>query len=61
MTQQEHEIDAFFSSDGNQYKPVLSCSCGFSSGRCDTWEQAGAQLDEHIDIIQAEARPRQQP
>lgn len=46
-----HDIDAFYSSDGNEYLPVLDCSCGFSTGRCPSWSSAGDAFDDHVKEI----------
>lgn len=44
----QHNVGAIYSSNGEKYMPVLDCSCGFSTGRCSDWEEAGASLDEHV-------------
>lgn len=45
----EHGIAAaFYSSDGEHYRPVLECLCGYSTGRQYDWEEAGALLDAHL-------------
>lgn len=31
------------------YQPVLMCTCGWTSGRCDNWEEAGGLFDEHLE------------
>ncbi len=48
--QQEHGIIAFYSGGPGEpyYRPVLECSCGFSSGRSDSWEDAGSAVDAHL-------------
>ena len=33
------------------YQPVLSCLCGFSTGRCESWEDAGIAMDDHREEI----------
>lgn len=30
------------------YQPMLSCPCGFTTGRCESWQEAGELLDEHL-------------
>jgi hypothetical protein len=30
------------------YQPVMRCVCGFSTGRCASWEAAGRELDLHL-------------
>ena len=35
------------------YQPTIDCLCGWDSGRCESWEQAGRRFDEHL----AEANP----
>ena len=32
----------------NYYLPYMECLCGFSTGRCNTWQGAGELLDEHL-------------
>ena len=46
---EQHGIqDACYYSDGEKYKPVMDCLCGWSTGRCDYWEDAGRLLDIHL-------------
>lgn len=47
MVPAEHKVEAFYSSDGMAYYPVLSCSCGYTTERCDDWEDAGREFDGH--------------
>ncbi len=46
----EHAIDACYSGGPGEpyYQPVLMCSCGFETGRCDNWEIAGSAMDDHL-------------
>lgn len=44
----EHDVSAYYSSDGDKYRPVMECSCGFISGRCSDWEEAGIKMDNHF-------------
>jgi hypothetical protein len=39
-----------YANDGFGYKPLIMCLCGWSSkvGACVTWEEAGADFDEHL-------------
>ena len=30
------------------YQPVIECLCGWSTGRCDNWTEAGQYLDSHL-------------
>ena len=30
------------------FKPSITCICGWGSGRCKSWEEAGAGMDEHL-------------
>ncbi len=48
--EQEHGITAFYAGGPGEpyYQPVLECSCGFSSYRCDSWEDAGSAIDAHL-------------
>ncbi len=48
---QEHGITAFYAGGPGYpyYQPVLECTCGFSSGRCDNWEEAGECMDSHLE------------
>lgn len=47
---QEHGITAFYSGGPGEpyYQPVLECTCGFSSGRSESWQEAGIAIDEHL-------------
>lgn len=56
-----HEISACYSGGPGEpyYRPVLQCSCGFSTGRQDAWEDAGRVFDEHEATIQAQAEKEQ--
>ena len=49
--QQEHGIHAFYAGGPGEpyYQPVLDCTCGFSSGRCDSWKEAGSLIDSHLE------------
>lgn len=47
----EHSITAIYSSNGEKYCPVLECSCGFSTGRCDDWSEAGELFDDHVQAV----------
>lgn len=31
------------------YQPVILCTCGWSTGRCENWEEAGALFDAHLE------------
>lgn len=33
------------------YLPVLDCSCGYSTGRCEDWEAVGREFDEHMRLV----------
>lgn len=46
----EHGVEAYYAGGPGvpYYQPVLSCTCGWSSGRCDDWEEAGQLLDLHL-------------
>jgi len=49
MKTAEHSIFAFYSNmPGPEMSRVLQCSCGFDA-RAKTWEDAGREMDEHID------------
>ncbi len=32
------------------YKTCFECSCGFSTPHCDSWQDAGKHLDEHLAV-----------
>lgn len=51
--EQEHGVEACYSGGPGEpyYRPVLDCLCGFSSGRCDNWEEAGSLMDAHISQV----------
>lgn len=56
----EHKIGAVYSLqfDGTPYgkhMPVLDCSCGYWTCRCDTWEEAGRMMDNHLDEVRNDA------
>ena len=46
----EHGVQAFYSGGPGEpyYQPVMACECGWSSGRCDSWREAGELFDEHL-------------
>lgn len=46
----EHSVEACYAGGPGEpyYQPVLSCTCGFSTGRCDDWETAGREMDYHL-------------
>ena len=48
--EQTHEITACFSGGPGPryYMPFMSCSCGWTSDRQDSFEECGALLDEHL-------------
>jgi hypothetical protein len=52
-----HEVAALYAGGPGvrYYMPVMSCSCGWSSERCDSFEEAGAELDEHLAKVKADA------
>jgi hypothetical protein len=54
---QEHAVEACYSGGPGvrYYMPCMLCSCGWTSGRCDTFEEAGALLDEHLEEVKADA------
>jgi hypothetical protein len=33
------------------YQPAMDCMCGFSTGRCASWEDAGRELDIHLEKV----------
>ena len=51
--EQEHAIEAYYSGGPGEpyYQPVMSCSCGWSSRRQESWEETGRLMDEHIKEI----------
>ncbi len=51
MEDEEHGISAACYAGGPgepYYQPVMECLCGFSTGRCDSWEDAGREFDDHL-------------
>ena len=36
------------------YQPYMECLCGFSTGRCRSWGDAGEVLDEHLEEAKKE-------
>lgn len=54
--QPTHEFDFCFLGGPGElyYQPCVSCSCGWRSGRVETFEEAGAMLDQHL--IEVEGR-----
>ncbi len=30
-------------------KPLMVCGCGWNTGNCETWEEAGAAFDAHLE------------
>ena len=47
----EHGIeDGVYANGPWGLKPCLSCLCGFGTDpwQCDSWEEAGRELDEHL-------------
>lgn len=46
---QQHGPEACYAGGSGEpyYQPVLICLCGFSTGRCDSWEDAGREYDKH--------------
>jgi hypothetical protein len=49
----EHTIVAFYAGGPGEpyYQPVLECGCGFSTNRCESWEEAGQLYDMHRRLI----------
>jgi len=35
------------------YQPVMECMCGFSTGRCASWQMAGRVFDLHLVLVGA--------
>jgi hypothetical protein len=50
LTDQEHGFESYYAGGPGEpyYQPVLACLCGESSGRCESWEDAGRWADEHM-------------
>jgi len=47
----EHGIEAACYAGGPgvpYYQPVMICTCGFTTDRCDNWEEAGMFFDHHL-------------
>ena len=45
----EHGIrEAVYSNSPVGFHPVLFCLCDWSTGHAYNWEEAGAELDEHL-------------
>lgn len=54
---EEHNVEAYFVGGYGDpfYQPTLACSCGFRS-RCESWEEAGSELDAHLATVLAEGK-----
>lgn len=39
---------AYYVSNGEQYQPCIECCCGWST-EGESWEEAGRELDEHLE------------
>lgn len=46
----EHSIEAFYAGGPGDpyYQSVMTCSCGYSTGRKECWEYAGVYMDDHL-------------
>ena len=47
----EHGVDRAVYAGGPgepYYQPLIVCLCGWSSGRCASWKEAGDNLDWHL-------------
>jgi hypothetical protein len=47
----QHGIQAATYSGGPgepYFQPIMECCCGFTTERCENWEEAGRQLDRHL-------------
>ena len=54
----EHGIKEAYYAGGpgrTYFLPVMICMCGFETDRCDSWADAGGQLDKHLDSIKKQA------
>lgn len=52
---------AGYYSDGQTFHPFIMCLCGFQTQGSDSWEDAGSQLDEHLEqftIVDFKVRKR---
>ena len=49
----EHGVEAFYAGGPGKlyYKPVLACTCGHFTGRCDSWFEAGIAMDLHLESV----------
>ena len=49
----EHGVEAYYAGGPGEpyYQPVLACLCKWTTGRCDSWEEAGRAMDEHIKSV----------
>lgn len=54
----DHEITCCYAGGPGYpyYQPQMDCSCGYSTGRCEDWAEAGLEIDKHI----AEIREREE-
>jgi hypothetical protein len=56
----EHGIEAACFSGGPgepYYQPEMTCLCGFTTGRVESFEEAGRLIDEHFRIKKDEQKP----
>lgn len=46
----EHSVTALYSGGPGEpyFQPVIECSCGWGSGRCESWAEAGGLYDDHL-------------
>ncbi len=53
-----HGVQAYYAGGPGEpyYQPVLACECGWSSGRCESFEEAGRAFDEHMETTQRTSR-----
>lgn len=50
VPEEVHSIDAYYAGGPGEpyFQPVLSCSCGFETDRSGSWEDAGYEMDIHL-------------
>lgn len=54
IEEQDHGPETVCYSGGpgpRYYLPTIECMCGWGSGRCQSWEEAGELFDRHLEKV----------